>query len=151
MGSTDGAKELQVSVSNKRDPASKGRRAVEMAQRLRALAALPIGPKLNSSTHMVAHNRYITPVQEDPMSSSGLCRHCTHMMHRHRCCRQNTQTHGEKKIKFKLGNIQLSHLNYFKIHFSGIKSIHTAGRPSPRPSLLFIKNKNKKTQLDSGS
>ena len=45
-----------------------GRRAGEMAQRLRALTAIPEVLSSNPSNHMVAHNN----LQWDPMPSSGV-------------------------------------------------------------------------------
>jgi hypothetical protein len=46
---------------------------------------------------MEAHNRLLTPVSGDLASSSDLCGHCMHMVHKH-TCRQNGYT---QKINYK--------------------------------------------------
>lgn len=73
---------------------------------VRALAALPEGAALG--THMAAHSQ-IQP--GDPISSSGLCRHCIHVVHLH-TCRQTLITRKIKDInlKAKQNNLTLNHL-----------------------------------------
>lgn len=47
--------------------------AGEIAQQIRALAALSRDWSLSPSTHMGAYNCLLTPVSRAPMLSSGLC------------------------------------------------------------------------------
>ena len=70
--------------------------AREMAQQVRALTVLPEDLGLSLSSHMAAQPS-VTLVPEDPMSSSGLCRHCKHMIYKH-ICQQNSHTYKTKQI-----------------------------------------------------
>lgn len=68
--------------------------AGEVAQKLRA-SRLPFG-RTQVSFLAPTHN-YLTPIPEDSTPSSGLLRHCMHVMCKH-TCRGNTPTH---KIEVK--------------------------------------------------
>ena len=47
------------------------------------------GPRFNSQHPHDGSQLPVTPVPGDPMSSSGFCEHCMHMLHRHTCRQSN--------------------------------------------------------------
>lgn len=80
-----------------------------MAQWLETLVVLPDDPGSIPIAYTVAHN-HVTPVPEDPMTSSGLCKHCLHTVHKY-TCRKNTQIHKVKINKSLTDKISNSERN----------------------------------------
>ena len=52
-------------------------------------------PGFNSQHPYGSSKKPVTPVPEDPTSSSGICGYCIYMVYRH-VCRQNTHTNKLK-------------------------------------------------------
>lgn len=97
-----------------------------MAQWLRTFAVRRANDGLIPRTHVVAHNNaYIAPALEDLTLSSGLCHHCTHMVHT-QTCRQNTHAHKTKTNKsFRIRHIPMARiLDQFR-HFGLRRKVGT--------------------------
>ena len=80
------------------------KRAREVTEQLRTLADLPEGPGFNSQHPHINSQLSMTPVPGDLMPSSGLCRHCMHVVYRHTCWQICIQHKIKTKVKicFKL-------------------------------------------------
>lgn len=73
------------------------------------------GPEFDSWYSHGSTESSVISLAEDLMPSSGICMHCTHMVHSH-ACKQNTHTHKSKYIvniflNCEMSNRLLSHPN----------------------------------------